>query len=383
MLTDSLLDFLHLYACPTLLFNLKGQILYANRAAEVCDGGDVSTEVQAQRAIFGSSPTASNIAGKHNDNRRIPSDIQTTIRAKRVILDQEDEQHNDDGQPQQHQHQPQQLHRHPQPHPDQSQEDFGFSFAASPPAVGGSLPAPNLFIFPEPSTSASSDSHAAPTAALSSIPTLTTSSSSSSSSSSSTAGGSSPPGTARQSDNASRTQHNNISGRLGLDTNNGIPEISRGGSYNEATLPGHETATLTREDTTTTIHWKVTRTKCQRVVAIAQETPTEVAITATEADLLAVRKLPPIIRIPWQEQPRFQPLKMGGGLMGDRIRNFDWANHPLGPIDSWPQARIEMVGLILRSPVPMTAYMEDPAYVIYNDPYIAVLGKTKHNAGCA
>lgn len=67
--------------------------------------------------------------------------------------------------------------------------------------------------------------------------------------------------------------------------------------------------------------------------------------------------------------------------MGERVRNFNWTDHALGPISSWPQARVEMVGLVLRSPVPMTAYLEHPAYVIYNDAYIAVLGQTKHNAG--
>lgn len=67
--------------------------------------------------------------------------------------------------------------------------------------------------------------------------------------------------------------------------------------------------------------------------------------------------------------------------MGERVRNFNWSDHALGPIGSWPQARVEMVGLVLRSPVPMTAYLEHPAYVIYNDAYIAVLGQTKHNAG--
>lgn len=67
--------------------------------------------------------------------------------------------------------------------------------------------------------------------------------------------------------------------------------------------------------------------------------------------------------------------------MGDKIRNFDWDNHPLGGISSWPQARVEMVGLILRSPVPMTAYLEHEAYVVYNDAYIAVLGQTKHRSG--
>ena len=64
--------------------------------------------------------------------------------------------------------------------------------------------------------------------------------------------------------------------------------------------------------------------------------------------------------------------------MGERIRAFDWGSHPLGKIDFWPQARVEMIGMILASPVPMTAYLEDEAYVLYNDAYIQVLGSGKH-----
>ena len=37
-----------------------------------------------------------------------------------------------------------------------------------------------------------------------------------------------------------------------------------------------------------------------------------------------------------------------GGEMGRRIRAYDWANHPLGESDAWPQALRTVVGLMLK-----------------------------------
>jgi hypothetical protein len=37
---------------------------------------------------------------------------------------------------------------------------------------------------------------------------------------------------------------------------------------------------------------------------------------------------------------------MGGGEMGERIRNFNWRRTPLGPIDQWPQSLRTAVSLI-------------------------------------
>lgn len=130
------------------------------------------------------------------------------------------------------------------------------------------------------------------------------------------------------------------------------------------------------------MQWKVTQTKCKRVVALAQDTATLSIPQMCAKDLAAEHEVTAVIRTSWQNQPRFEVLKRGGGIMGERVRSFNWDDHPLGPISSWPQARVEMVGLVLRSPVPMTAYLEHPGYVIYNDAYIAVLGQTKHQAGC-
>lgn len=65
------------------------------------------------------------------------------------------------------------------------------------------------------------------------------------------------------------------------------------------------------------------------------------------------------------------------GEMAERIRAFDWAVTPLGPIDHWPQSLRTLVGLMLAGAQP--AYLGwGPALTsLYNDAYIAILG-SKH-----
>lgn len=57
----------------------------------------------------------------------------------------------------------------------------------------------------------------------------------------------------------------------------------------------------------------------------------------------------------------------GNGEMASRIRNFDWASTPLGPIERWPQALRTAVDLTLASPV-AAIVLWGPEYIqIYND----------------
>jgi PAS domain S-box-containing protein len=57
----------------------------------------------------------------------------------------------------------------------------------------------------------------------------------------------------------------------------------------------------------------------------------------------------------------------GGGAMGERIRAFDWANHPLGPPERWPQALGMAMALCLNSSFPTAIYWGPEFYVLYND----------------
>ena len=48
-------------------------------------------------------------------------------------------------------------------------------------------------------------------------------------------------------------------------------------------------------------------------------------------------------------QGRSEDFLAGGGEMGRRIREFDWANNPLGPVAGWPQSLKDAVRLMLNN----------------------------------
>lgn len=43
----------------------------------------------------------------------------------------------------------------------------------------------------------------------------------------------------------------------------------------------------------------------------------------------------------------------GGGVMGERVRSFDWTATPLGPPGRWPSALKTIVSVLLASNQPM------------------------------
>ena len=66
---------------------------------------------------------------------------------------------------------------------------------------------------------------------------------------------------------------------------------------------------------------------------------------------------------------------MGGGEMGDAVRDFDWSKTPLGPLISWPTFLRIAVGFCLNSRFPIFVWLGPDLINIYNDAYIPVLGK--------
>ncbi len=64
----------------------------------------------------------------------------------------------------------------------------------------------------------------------------------------------------------------------------------------------------------------------------------------------------------------------GGGEMGARIRERDWAHTPLGPPESWPRSLKTAVRIILTSRQPMFVWWGDDLINLYNDPYKAIVG---------
>lgn len=60
--------------------------------------------------------------------------------------------------------------------------------------------------------------------------------------------------------------------------------------------------------------------------------------------------------------------------MSDRIRRFDWANHPLGPIAGWPHALRLTVEMVLASHFPKCLVWGEGLITFHNDAFRAILG---------
>lgn len=62
------------------------------------------------------------------------------------------------------------------------------------------------------------------------------------------------------------------------------------------------------------------------------------------------------------------------GQMSARIRDFNWAATPLGPIHTWPPALRSTVEFLLACGFPSTLQWGPDAILLYNDSYIPVIG---------
>jgi hypothetical protein len=68
---------------------------------------------------------------------------------------------------------------------------------------------------------------------------------------------------------------------------------------------------------------------------------------------------------------------VGGGETAARVRTFDWAATPLGPIERWPQSLKSAVDLVLSSQLAMNLIWGPERVQIYNEANQAFMG-TKH-----
>ncbi|MGZ5248449.1 MAG: hypothetical protein ACXWCR_15185, partial [Flavitalea sp.] len=64
----------------------------------------------------------------------------------------------------------------------------------------------------------------------------------------------------------------------------------------------------------------------------------------------------------------------GGGLMGKLIREYDWTQTPLGPVDTWPFSLRNCLRIMLTSRQPIWVAWGKELITFYNDAYIDILG---------
>ncbi|WP_304638649.1 hybrid sensor histidine kinase/response regulator [Pseudomonas sp.] len=77
--------------------------------------------------------------------------------------------------------------------------------------------------------------------------------------------------------------------------------------------------------------------------------------------------------------PALPSFLSGGGEMGQRIREYDWAHSPLGPPEAWSPALSTLVGVILGAEQAMFVAWGPRKIMLYNDAYANILG-SKHPA---
>jgi signal transduction histidine kinase len=68
----------------------------------------------------------------------------------------------------------------------------------------------------------------------------------------------------------------------------------------------------------------------------------------------------------------------GGGETGALMRSIDWSKTSLGPVASWPRSLKTLVSAMLSSRFAMRIMWGPDYHLLYNDPYIPVLGERKH-----
>lgn len=71
---------------------------------------------------------------------------------------------------------------------------------------------------------------------------------------------------------------------------------------------------------------------------------------------------------------------IGGGEVGELIRNKDWSSTPLGPVNEWPSTLRILVQNALNASFPMAVSWGEELYQVYNDMFAALMGD-KHPEG--
>jgi len=70
---------------------------------------------------------------------------------------------------------------------------------------------------------------------------------------------------------------------------------------------------------------------------------------------------------------------IGGGQLGQLIRDFDWAGTSIGSLAQWPQSLKSVTQMLLLSPVPIVLLWGEDGVMMYNDAYSEFAG-SRHPA---
>jgi PAS domain-containing protein len=79
-----------------------------------------------------------------------------------------------------------------------------------------------------------------------------------------------------------------------------------------------------------------------------------------------------------EKQPDTFGFLSGGGEMGERIRNHDWASSALGTQNTWPQSLRTAVRILLTTQHPVFIFWGPELVCIYNDAYARSIGSERH-----
>ena len=67
--------------------------------------------------------------------------------------------------------------------------------------------------------------------------------------------------------------------------------------------------------------------------------------------------------------------------MAERVRQHDWANTPLGPLEQWPDVLKTTVALCFASSFPQSIIWGPQLTMLYNDAFIPILGEKPYALG--
>ncbi|RYY65957.1 MAG: PAS domain S-box protein [Chitinophagaceae bacterium] len=63
-----------------------------------------------------------------------------------------------------------------------------------------------------------------------------------------------------------------------------------------------------------------------------------------------------------------------GGQMGERIRQYDWSAHPMGPVSEWPMLLRSSLSICLNAGFPIAIYWGPELFLFYNDAWSGIPG---------